>query len=126
MSTLRRMTTESEASRTTLNLNEGGLWAIKSSSPSVIYLDLKKKMLLRVPGPGSPAWEYDGVWVPLAAVEDHGGPVEEVTVGVRHVYLTDPDGGSRPYQWWSPRACTSIEPVQRDTLPTLDSRARPR
>lgn len=117
LSTLRSMATQ--ARRTSLRLDEGGLWAIKSTSASVIYLDLDKKLLWRMRGPGSPAWEYDSRWVPLVAVEDISGRVDAVTVGTRHLYLTDPDGGSCPYQWWAPRACTSIESARPEDLPLL-------
>lgn len=102
----------------TLRLDEGGRWAIHSSSLSVMYLDLDRRLVLRLRGPGSPPWDYDGRWLPLVRVEAVSGAVDVITVGDRCLYLTDPDGGTF-YQWWAPRTCTAIAPAHDVSLPPI-------
>ena len=83
---------------------------MRSEGTTVYWVDLDAWRLLRVPGEGSTTGPYDGVWVPLVSVE-------RLAVGERPRYLTDPDGGVRDYRWWIQRRVTSLEPVDRESLP---------
>jgi hypothetical protein len=107
----------SELEKTELNIDEGGLWAVRSTSRTVCYLDLDRSMLLRARGPGSPTFPFDGQWVPLVRIASQRGDVGVVRVGDRHEYLTDPDGaGGEQYRWWVPRVCVTIERVTADEV----------
>jgi hypothetical protein len=103
--------------RSTLRLDEGGLWIVRSSSATVCHLDLDSWRLRRDRGEGSPSFAYDGVWVPLVLVESSKGDTGVIRVGDRHRFLTDPGGGVHDYQWWIPRTCIAIEPVAREDPP---------
>lgn len=108
--------------KTTLELSERGYWGIISTSRTVCHLDLDQFRLLRHRGPGSPAFPDDGEWVPLVQVgSPHGDHV--IRVGDRHEFVTDPGGGVADYQWWIPRTCVAIEPVEHEDLtPAPDTR----
>lgn len=94
-----------------------GVWAVRSKSATVYYLDLDRRMLLREPGPGSPRGPFDGTWVHLVRVSSRLG-VGTVVVGERHLYDLDPDpGGPGDYRWWLQRTATSIEPVAPEARP---------
>lgn len=67
------------------------------------------RLLKRERGEGSPVFGWDGQWVPLVDVESQRGDRGAIRVGDRHLFLTDPDGGLSPYQWWSPRICIRVE-----------------
>ena len=99
---------------TELDLTAGGVWAIRSTSATVLFVDLDARLLLRQHGPGSPRGPNDGRWVPLVRVSSQRGDTGVIRVGDRHEFLTDPDGGFYDYQWWIPRACTRIERVSDD------------
>jgi len=103
--------------KTELRLDERGLWAVRSTSSTVCYLDLDNMRLLRDRGPGSSPMPDDGVWVPLVDVSSTSGDVGVIRVGDRHRFLTDPEGGARDYRWWIPRTCVAIEPVDDAELP---------
>lgn len=120
---VRRMDTEPNATKTELRLDEGGVWAIHSTSATIAYLDLDRGLLLRHWGPGSPRFPNDGRFVPLVRVTSTRGDTGVIRVGDRHELLTDPGGPD--YQYWIPRACTSIERVARADVPVADPCARP-
>lgn len=103
--------------RTELRLADGGLWAIRSSSPTTCYLDLDTQRLYRDHGAGSPPFPYDHEWVPLVRVTSTRGDEGIIRIGDRHTYLTDPAGAADPYRFWIPRTCTTIEPVDPEDLP---------
>ena len=107
---------DSNEPKTTLDLTEGGLWRIRSSSHTVCYLDLDRRLLLRDRGPGSPALPHDGEWVALVQVRSPRGDAT-IRIGDRHEFLTDPDGTLADYRWWIPRACTAIEPITEQNNP---------
>jgi len=112
----------STSDRTELQIDEGGLWAIRSTSRTVCYLDLDRSMLLRARGPGSPMFPFDGQWMPLVRIASQRGDFGVVRVGERHEYLTDPDGaGGEQYRWWVPRMCVTIERVRADEVPVTPS-----
>ena len=102
---------------TELHISDGGLWAVRSTSNTVCYLDLDHMLLLRDRGPGSPRFPYDGQWVPLVQVRSPLGDFGVVRVGHRHEFLTDPGGGLQDYQWWIPRVCIAISPVDPADAP---------
>ena len=85
-----------------------GLWAVRSTSATVCYLDLDRRRLYRDRGPGNPVFFYDRRWVPLVQVRSSRGDRGVVRVGDRHEFLTDPEGGFQDYQWWIPRVCVAI------------------
>lgn len=102
--------------KTALRLDERGLWAVRSSSSTVCYLDLDYMRLLRGRGPDSSPMPYDGLWVPLVSVSSTNGDVGVIRVGDRHKFMTDPAGGAHDYRFWIPRTCTAIEPAEIDEL----------
>ena len=107
---------DSTEHQTELELDHGGLWAIRSTSQTVVYLDLDRRLLLRHRRGSSPALPYDDEWVPLVQVtsprNDH-----VIRVGDRHIYVTDPAGGFHDHRWYVPETCTSIEPVEGCPMP---------
>ncbi len=116
MSTLPVMTNAED--RAELRVDEGGVWAVRSTSSTVCYLDLDRRLLLRDRGPGSQVFPNDGCWVPLVRIMSQRGDFDVVRVGERHEFLTDPGGrGSDHHQWWIPRACVAIERVEPDEAP---------
>ncbi len=118
---VRPVDTEQNTTKTELRLDEGGVWAIHSTSATIAYLDLDRELLLRHWGPGSPRFPNDGRFVPLVRVTSTRGDTGVIRVGDRHELLTDPGGPD--YQYWIPRACTSIEPVDRADIPVADPNA---
>lgn len=100
-----------------LHLEDGGVWAVRSTSSTVCYLDLDRMLLYRDRGPGSPSLPYDWQWVPLVRVQSPQGDTGVIRVGDRHEFLTDPAGGAQDYQWWIPRVCVAIEPVDPAAAP---------
>jgi hypothetical protein len=89
-----------------------GVWAVRSVSNTVYYVDLDRSLLLRLPGQGSTTGPYDGQWVQLVEVRglDYVG---QVRVGHRHRYLTDPVPNTpTPYRWWIQRTVTAIDQVE--------------
>ena len=100
-----------------VRLDEGGLWAVRSTSATVCFLDLDRMTRYRDRGAGSPSFPYDRQWVPLVQVRSPRGDTGVVRVGDRHEFVTDPDEGSQDYQWWIPRLCIAIEPVDPADAP---------
>lgn len=113
------MDKETNEARTTLRIDEGGVWAVRSTSASVAYLDLDRGLLLRHWGPGSPRFPHDGRFVPLVQVTSQRGDTGVIRIGERHEFLTDP--GGHDYRYWVPQTCTSIEPVDRRDVPRASS-----
>lgn len=94
-----------------------GVWLVRSTSQTLYFLDLDRRLLLRQPGPYSPRGPFDGVWVHLVRVSSALG-VGAVVVGQRHMYDLDPDpGGPGEYRWWLQRTATSIESVAPEDKP---------
>lgn len=104
--------------RAELTMDEGGIWAVRSTSSTVCYLDLDRLLLLRDRGPGSQAFPFDGDWVPLVRIASQRGDFGVVRVGDRHEYLSDPGGigSDDDYRWWIPRTCVAIERVDADEV----------
>lgn len=117
---LRHMSDDRHCFVETLRLDAGGVWAVRSASATVYYVDLDRGMLLRQPGVGSSTGPYDGCWIRLlsvAQVDETGmGETGVIRVGRRHKYDMDP-GGLSPYRWWLQRAVTSIETVPASQRP---------
>jgi len=103
--------------RTELRLDQGGIWAIRSTSPTTCYLDLDTQRLYRDHGAGSRPFPYDNQWVSLVQVTSTRGDEGTIRVGDRHTYLSNPAGGAHPFRFWTQRTCTTIEPVDPDDLP---------
>jgi len=115
-------------------IEQDGLWAVRSTSATVYYLDLgveprqTRARLLRVPGAASPRGPWDGCWLHLVSVESTEG-WGAVRVGRRHRWTMDP-GGHDPYIWWIQRTVTAIErldPIDRPPgrSPAPDEPQRP-
>ncbi|NKY38157.1 hypothetical protein [Cellulomonas septica] len=99
-----------------------GLWLVLSSSQTIYRLDLDRHLLRREPGTGSSRDAFDDAWVPLVHVEvlvDGGrtAVTSTITVGRRHLYLTDPMGGGADYRWWLQRTAERIAPVAAGAPP---------
>lgn len=101
-----------------------GVWAVRSASRTVYYLDLDRGLLMRARGVGSAVFAFDDQWAQLVGVTSRDQslrPVRlgEIRVGERPEYLTDPDGGLADYQWRIQRVVTAIEPVGVDEAAAL-------
>lgn len=98
----------------------GGVWAIRSESSTVYYVDADMRALLRQTGKGSSRGPADNRWVPLLRVSPLVG--NAVRIGERHKYVFDfkPDGVH--YGWWVQRPVTAIERVDADELAGLPPR----
>ncbi len=97
-----------------------GVWAVRSASQTVYFVDADSALLLRQPGPGSTPGPGDGRWVPLMSVKsllqrDRG----VIRVGDRHEYLFDWDPGGSDYGFWIQRVVTSIDYVESEELASL-------
>lgn len=99
-----------------LHASATGVWAVRSTSPTVYYVDLDRRQLLRLRGEGSPSDPFDGFCVPLVGFATMAGERDVVRVGERSEFLTDPAGSSADYRFWIPRTCTRIERVDRAVL----------
>ena len=110
--------------RTELSFDDNGLWAIRSASRTVVYLDLDSRQLLRHRRSTSPALPHDDHWVPLVQVTSPRGD-HTIRIGDRHENLTDPDGDHHDYRWYIPRVCTDIEHITEDDLPEHARRTPP-
>ena len=102
-----------------------GVWAVRSASNTVYYLNVDLGRLLRVPGKGSSIDPHDGQWVEFIEVRgpDYAG---QVRVGQRHQYPIDPDpapGAIADDRWWAQQVVSVIEQVERGTLAPLHDRA---
>ena len=101
-----------------------GVWAVRSTSRTVYYVDADASTLLRHPGPGSSAGPGDDRWVPLVALESSvGGDVGMVRVGERHRWVFDYSPSGPEYGWWLQRAVTAVEPVGAEELASLPPRS---
>lgn len=107
-------TSKTPRTREALTLDDrGGMWVVRSSSPTVYVVDLRSApQLNRLRGPGSSSGVGDGQFVPLVQMRD-------VAVGSRGYYVTDPDGGLGDHQWWLQRQITGIEAISDADLPAL-------
>lgn len=98
-----------------------GVWAIRSSSGTVYYVDASAGLVYRARGAGSGEGLGDNSWVPLVSVERLPDETPGViTVGRRHHYLMDPSGGVYNYQWWIQRLVERIERVPAGQVPGRD------
>jgi hypothetical protein len=110
-----------DGAREELRLDEQGIWLVRSLSATVYRLDLDRQMLRREPGPGSSRGDFDNEYVPLVRVEvaadGHLVPTSSIRVGRRHLYLTDPYGGTQGYRWWLQRMAERIERAPQEDEP---------
>lgn len=104
-----------------LVLAEGtGVWAVRSTSRTVYFLDLDAGSLLRQRGPSSTPGPGDGRWVPLVSVESLAyADVGVIRVGDRHRYLFDWDPSGADLGFWIQRLVTSIDFVEAEELAAL-------
>lgn len=109
-----------------LVLAEGtGVWAVRSTSRTVYFLDLDAGLLLRERGPSSMPGPGDGRWVPLVSVEALAyANVGVVRVGDRHRYLFDWDPEGADLGFWIQRTVTSIDYVEGEELADLPASSR--
>ncbi|TKR27323.1 hypothetical protein FA014_01085 [Cellulomonas hominis] len=99
-----------------------GVWAVRSASETVYFVDADSSLLLRQPRPESSLGPGDGRWVPLVAVEAlFRGDLGVIRVGDRHRYLYDWDPEGRDYGYWIQRLVTSIDYVEAEELAELPS-----
>lgn len=106
--------------RTPLVLAEAsGVWAVRSTSPTVYYVAPHESLLLRRPGKGSTAGPGDDRWVPLIWVESALGDFGTVTVGERHRWVFDYAVDGDEYGWWLQRTVTSVESVGAEEFASL-------
>ena len=97
-----------------------GVWAVRSASQTVYFIDADTSLLLRRTGPESSPGPGDGRWVPLVAVQAlFRGDVGVVRVGDRHRYLYDWDPEGSEYGFWSQRLVTSIDHVSSEGFAEL-------
>ena len=100
--------------------DENGVWAVRSLSRTVYFIDLDSMLLLRQPGPASVAGPGDGRWVPLVSVKSlFLGDRGVIRVGDRHHYVYDWDPGGADYGFWVQRLVTSIDYVEAEELAEL-------
>jgi hypothetical protein len=103
---------------------ERGVWAIESSSETVVYyLDADALAVLRrtetVPAPA----QTDNRWVSLVSVVGYFVREEGVVrAGDRHRYMYDFDLDCTDYRWWIQSTVTAIHRVADRTLGTLPPR----
>lgn len=97
-----------------------GVWAIRSTSETVYYVDADSSLLLRQVGPSSSPGYADGRWAPLISVESlFGQDTGTIRVGDRHKYLYDYDTDGQNYGWWIQRLVTAITFVEGEELAAL-------
>jgi hypothetical protein len=104
-----------------LTLADGtGVWAIRSLSQTVYFVDLDSMLLLRQPGSTSEPGPGDGRWVPLVSVKSlFRGDLGVIRVGDRHHYVYDWDPDGADYGFWIQRLVTSIDYVETEELAAL-------
>ncbi len=99
-----------------------GVWAVRSLSRTVYFIDADSSLLFRQPGPDSSPGPGDGRWVPLVSVEAlFRGDLGVVRLGDRHRYLYDWDPTGSEYGYWIQRLVTSIDYVEAEELAGLPS-----
>lgn len=97
-----------------------GVWAVRSTSPTVYYVDADNILLLRQLGSGSATGLADNNWVPLVMVQAvFHGDLGVIRVGDRHTYTYDWDPDGDEYGWWMQRLVTSIDYVEAEELAAL-------
>ena len=102
-----------------------GVWAVRSSSQTVYFVDADVPALLRQVGPGSSLGMADDRWVPLVSVESLlARDAGVIRVGDRHKYVYDYDVLASDHGWWIQRYVTEIEPIAPSALAALPARLR--
>ncbi|WP_448062429.1 hypothetical protein [Cellulomonas hominis] len=97
-----------------------GVWAVRSASQTVYFVDADSYLLLRQPGPQSSLGFADDRWAPLVLVESlHAGDQGAIRVGDRHKYTYDFEPGGQQYGYWIQRLVTSIDYVEAEELAAL-------
>jgi hypothetical protein len=97
-----------------------GVWAIRSSSRTVYFIDADSMLLLRKAGPTSARGPADGRWVLLVSVRALAhGDLGVIRVRDRHKYLFDWDPGGADFGFWIQRVVTSIDYVEAEELAAL-------
>lgn len=97
-----------------------GVWAIRSTSGTIYYVDTDSGLLLRKVGPGSGRGLADDRWAPLMLVESvFAGDAGVIRVGDRHKYTYDYDPGGPEFGFWFQRLVTSIDYVEAEELAAL-------
>ncbi|NTW38527.1 MAG: hypothetical protein HGA44_01360 [Cellulomonadaceae bacterium] len=100
--------------------DESGVWAIRSASETVFFVDLDLRVLLRQAGPTSSRGPGDGRWVPLMSVSGlFAGDSGVIRVGDRHAYLFDWSRAGAEFGFWVQRLVTAIDYVEAEELATL-------
>ncbi|WP_217615961.1 hypothetical protein [Cellulomonas sp. GbtcB1] len=100
--------------------DESGVWAIRSTSETVYYVDADSDLLLRKVGPGSAPGFADDRWAPLIRVEAvFARDAGVIRVGDRHKYTYDFDPDGDQYGFWFQRLVTSIDYVEAEELAGL-------
>ena len=97
-----------------------GVWAIRTASQTVYFVDADSMLLLRVAGPASSRGPGDGRWVPLVSVKSlTHDDLGVIRVGNRHEYLFDWDPDGADLGFWIQRRVTSIDYVEAEQLAAL-------
>lgn len=100
-----------------------GVWAIRTSSQTVYFVDADVPALLRQVGAGSSLGMADDRWVPLISVESMlARDAGVIRVGDRHKYVYDYDPRASDHGWWIQRRVTEIEPIEPAALAALPAR----
>lgn len=100
--------------------NATGVWAIRSTSRTVYFVDADSMLLLREAGATSSRGPGDGRWVPLVSVRAIGhDDLGVIRVGDRHEYLFDWDPGGADFGFWIQRVVTAIAYVEAEELAAL-------
>lgn len=100
-----------------------GVWAVRSSSTTVYYVDADAPALLRLTGPDSSPGPADNRWAPLVLVRSVLAADEGVIrVGDRHRYTFDYNPGGSQFGWWIQRAVTGIEQLTAGQIADLPPR----
>lgn len=110
---------ESESRLTELDIATAtGVWVVRSSSPTVYFIDADDRMVFRARAEGSGAGPGDNKWCRLISLNRlPDGAVDTITVGSRHRYLLDPDPRGDQHQWWIQRVVLAIERVSDEAVP---------
>lgn len=97
-----------------------GVWAVRSTSQTVYYVDADTSSLLRQTGPESASGLADDRWAALVEVRAvFALDVGVIRVGDRHKYTYDFDARSSMYGFWFQRLVTSIDYVEGEELANL-------
>ena len=97
-----------------------GVWAIRSTSQTLYYVDADSLLLLRQTGPGSSQGLADDRWAPLILVQSvFGHDAGIIRVDDRHKYTYDFDPDGDQYGFWFQRLVTSIDYVEAEELAGL-------